>query len=34
MPPYLSVLSSEQIEELAPVARDLMRDKPREAVGG
>ena len=32
MPPYLSVLSSEQIEELAPVARDLMNYKLHEVV--
>jgi len=33
MLPYISVLYSEQLEELAPVARDLMKDKPPEAVG-
>jgi hypothetical protein len=27
MPPYVSALSSEQLEELAPVARDLMGDQ-------
>ena len=32
MPPYLSALSSEQLEELAPVARNLLRDTVQEAV--
>jgi dihydrodipicolinate synthase/N-acetylneuraminate lyase len=32
MPPYLSALSGEQLEELTPVARDLMRDKLQGAM--
>ena len=32
MPPYVSVLSGEQLEELAPVARDLMNYKLHEVV--